>query len=135
RGCGDWDVYVSGVDDPAVRESFLAEAIDNGFQISFEPPTGPRSSEGTLTAVFGSFATLDEAQAQLTAAASAGFRIATLQLAGPPGRVARGRAARPSRGERGVRRRGPRRRVPDRARARVDPCGAALRSDGRLDRP
>jgi hypothetical protein len=77
EGCGDWQVFVAGLNTPRQQREFAAEAAETGFPgISFETTADPAApaAQGTVKAVFGAFTTIGAAERARGRAASAGFR-------------------------------------------------------------
>jgi hypothetical protein len=76
-GCGDWQVFVAGLNTPRQQREFSAEATQSGFPgVSFEPAVDPAApaAPGTLKAVFGEFTTIAAAERTRGRVAGAGFR-------------------------------------------------------------
>jgi hypothetical protein len=82
-GCGDFELKVSGLDQPAARNAFVKEAVGAHFEVTFEAPGPEPHTQGTLEAVFGNFKTIGEASDAQLKAASVGFRVSDIEYDGP----------------------------------------------------
>jgi hypothetical protein len=73
--CDDIEIQVPGVDTPAQRTAFAAQAVRGRIPVTFEAPDNAKAlGPGEVNAVFGHFPTLKRANTLLLAMGSVGFR-------------------------------------------------------------